>query len=219
MNPTEFVRENILDQKFLGDTVFEWLLFGAFWLAGCVVLIGLHRLLAWRMGAISKRTVNVFDDYLTEIIRRTRLYFLIAAALMIAVNIATLATRTSYWIGSLCYVVFMIQLLIWANGTVDQWIKRYREQRLETDAAAVTTVQAIGFLLRIVIYSIVFLVTLDHFGADITALVAGLGVGGVSPLHWPYRTFWATYSLLFRSFWTNLLGSVIFLRSIRFRAP
>jgi len=46
--------------------------------------------------------------------------------------------------------------------------------------AAVTTMQGLGFLARLVLGSVVVLVGLDHFGVNITAMVAGLGVGGVA---------------------------------------
>jgi len=44
----------------------------------------------------------------------------------------------------------------------------------------VTIFNAIGFVSRIVIWSLVVLLALDNAGIDVTALVAGLGVGGVA---------------------------------------
>jgi small-conductance mechanosensitive channel len=48
------------------------------------------------------------------------------------------------------------------------------------DLAGTTTVAALGFISRTVLWSIVFLLALENFGFDVTALVAGLGVTGIA---------------------------------------
>ncbi|MGD8498895.1 MAG: mechanosensitive ion channel family protein, partial [Chromatiales bacterium] len=39
---------------------------------------------------------------------------------------------------------------------------------------------AVGFVARLVLWSIILLLALDNLGVDVTALVAGLGVGGIA---------------------------------------
>jgi small-conductance mechanosensitive channel len=55
-----------------------------------------------------------------------------------------------------------------------------REQQLEEDAGAVAALDIVGFLVRVSVWAIVFLLALDNLGINITALVAGLGVGGIA---------------------------------------
>lgn len=50
----------------------------------------------------------------------------------------------------------------------------------EADPSRVTAFRAFGLVGRIVLWSILLILTLDNFGVDITALVAGLGIGGIA---------------------------------------
>ena len=45
------------------------------------------------------------------------------------------------------------------------------------DRAAVGSLGIIGFILNVVIWALVLVLTLDNLGVDMTALVAGLGIG------------------------------------------
>jgi small-conductance mechanosensitive channel len=51
---------------------------------------------------------------------------------------------------------------------------------MESDAASVTTIAALGFLGRVAIWAIVALLAMENLGVDVTALVAGMGVGGIA---------------------------------------
>ena len=55
-----------------------------------------------------------------------------------------------------------------------------REKQLKEDAGAVAAMDVVSFLLKIGIWTTVFLLTLDNLGVNITALLAGLGVGGIA---------------------------------------
>jgi small-conductance mechanosensitive channel len=51
---------------------------------------------------------------------------------------------------------------------------------LETDPASVTTVSALGFVGKLVLWLVILLLALDNLGVDITGLIAGLGIGGIA---------------------------------------
>jgi len=55
-----------------------------------------------------------------------------------------------------------------------------RERGLAASPAAVTGLNAVGLVSRILIWAVVLLLVLDNLGIDVTAQVAGLGVGGVA---------------------------------------
>jgi small-conductance mechanosensitive channel len=54
------------------------------------------------------------------------------------------------------------------------------KRRMKQDAASVTTVTAIGFLAKLVLWTLVILLSLDNVGVNVTALIAGLGIGGIA---------------------------------------
>ena len=51
---------------------------------------------------------------------------------------------------------------------------------VSSQAGTVTTLTMVGFVLRVIIWSVLVLIGLDNLGIDITALIAGLGIGGIA---------------------------------------
>lgn len=74
----------------------------------------------------------------------------------------------------------MTQGAFWGSAAISFGILRYRQQKMEEDAHSVTTFTALGFILRIILWSFILLLALDNLGVKITTLVAGLGIGGIA---------------------------------------
>jgi small-conductance mechanosensitive channel len=87
--------------------------------------------------------------------------------------------RVSSFVGSAAFLGLLYQILHWAGALIGSGTAVYVE-RERLAGAEITTIQGIGVLARLAVGVIVVLVGLDHFGVNITAMVAGLGVGGVA---------------------------------------
>jgi small-conductance mechanosensitive channel len=83
-------------------------------------------------------------------------------------------------IGRLLVVGLLVQLGIWAVAGLGRFMALRRERELVEDASAVAAMDIVSFLTRVAVWAIVFLLVLDNLGVNITALVAGLGVGGIA---------------------------------------
>ncbi len=171
---------DILGREFLGISLRAWLVLLVIWAATTIGLVLLRRFLIWRVKKLAARTKNVVDDVAVALLEQTKLYFLIALALYIAVWTAPLRVGMANYISRIAFVVLLLQVISWGNQLITDWIGRYKERKLEEDAAAVTSMQAVGFIVRLLLYSVVVLIALDNFGIDVTALIAGLGVGGIA---------------------------------------
>jgi small-conductance mechanosensitive channel len=44
----------------------------------------------------------------------------------------------------------------------------------------ITTINTVGFLLRMLLWIILLLIALDNFGVNVTTLIAGMGIGGIA---------------------------------------
>ena len=74
----------------------------------------------------------------------------------------------------------LIQAAFWGSGVVAHLIERYRERQLQVDPGGATAIGAMSFAGRTVVWALVVLLVLDNLGVDVTALVTGLGIGGVA---------------------------------------
>lgn len=165
---------------FLGTPAYVWLMLVALWAASVLVLLLLRRLVGRRLGAVAGRTHIQLDDYLVEVVQGTKTFFLVALGFVIAMHFVDVATNVRAVVRQAVFLLFLVQVIVWGNRIITRWIERYRERRLAEDAASVTTMQAVGILARFVLWTVIFLVALDNLGFDVTALIAGLGVGGIA---------------------------------------
>jgi small-conductance mechanosensitive channel len=69
---------------------------------------------------------------------------------------------------------------IWASHAVRFYLESKQRGSGEVDRSFVGSIDIIAFVARILIWALVLLVALDNLGVNITALLAGLGVGGVA---------------------------------------
>ena len=167
-------------RQFLGLDGADWLVFFAVWLGTALVLYAVNRLLVRRTTAFFRRTATVLDDYLADLLVGTRWFFLTAVGLYVATRVVEPGPRVAAGVASLAFLLLLVQAVLWFNRLVARYIRTYNAARLEDDPGAVTTMQAVGFMSRLAVYSVALLLALSNLGVDITALVASLGIGGIA---------------------------------------
>ncbi|HET7038320.1 MAG TPA: mechanosensitive ion channel family protein, partial [Gemmatimonadales bacterium] len=169
-----------LDRVFLDNTLRTWIVALALGAGTAVVLRVVTRVAVRRLGAMAQRTETYWDDVLTGVLRATSGLFLTIVALLVMVTVLDLPADWEVTLRRVSAVALVIQGGLWATAGLTGWLAAYRRARITEDPAAATTVGALGFVGRIVLWSVVLLLALDNLGVDVTALVAGLGVGGIA---------------------------------------
>lgn len=170
----------VWDLTFLGNRVQHWVI--ALGLAVVVVaaLAAVKRVIVRRLGPLAEHTPSDLDDVVIDLVRRTRSYLIVAAAVYAAALVLALPRGVERLIGALAAIAFLLQLGVWGSGIIAFAVARYARQRMAQDAATATTMAVLSLVGRLVLWAGIFLLALDNFGVDITALVAGLGVGGIA---------------------------------------
>jgi small-conductance mechanosensitive channel len=166
--------------RFLGLDGAEWLVFFAVWASTTLALYLLNRLLVRRTAAWFRRTRTVLDDYLADLLVGTRWFFLAAVGLYAATRVVEPGPRVAGAVASLAFLLLLVQAVLWFNRLIARYIRTYNAARLADSPGAVTTMQAVGFVSRLLVYTVALLLALDNLGVDITALVASLGIGGIA---------------------------------------
>ncbi|MBM0105427.1 mechanosensitive ion channel family protein [Steroidobacter sp. S1-65] len=115
-----------------------------------------------------------------QVLSRTTLLLLVVVALFIGSQWLVKGPAVQRVLQSAVTIALFWQAGIWMVAAVAIWLDRKRQRSLATDRAAVGSLGIIGFVLNVVIWAMVLLLTLDNLGIDITALIAGLGIGGIA---------------------------------------
>ena len=113
-----------------------------------------------------------------RVLSKTSFVFMVAAALDIVVTYAAVPPRLERLVDIFFVVTFALQGAIWARelvlGTVARRVAEDSDSTLGNAAALIRV------LVSIVAFALAIIVILDNLGANVTALIAGLGVGGIA---------------------------------------
>ncbi|HEX6587951.1 MAG TPA: mechanosensitive ion channel family protein [Longimicrobiales bacterium] len=172
--------EEILEQTWFGNTPREWLTAGIVAAVVFLVLWGLEWLGTRRFARFAERSRFTFDDVIVATLRATRFWFTLAVALWAGSLALALDASVRGHVGTALKLLVVLQAGLWAFAAIGAWVRSYAARRMQTDPSAVTTMSAVGLIARIVVAAFLLLAALQALGFDVTALVAGLGIGGIA---------------------------------------
>ena len=116
----------------------------------------------------------------SELSRSTRLWFLLVLALFCGSLLLEFPEKTRLILESITIAIGLIQTGFWGSKIMSYGVERYVVTTADNEGAGKMTASAISLLGSVALWSIVLLVMLANFGVDVTAMVAGLGVGGIA---------------------------------------
>ena len=167
-----------LSNVFYGNDIKTWLT--ALGIAvGLMILLRLvEQVLIVRVQRLTRKTDTVIDDAVVGSLRKTKLTYLFVVAAFLGSLVLTLPERLRSIAWQVLVVATLLQAGIWVSSGLQIWLENYRAS--EEDGANRTTMNALSFLVRVALWTTVLLLILDNLGVDVTALVTGLGIGGVA---------------------------------------
>ena len=125
------------------------------------------------------------DDYsfsaiFNRIVRRFRLYFMVATGLVITDRILELPQTISTFSHVLFVITATLQAAEFVQEAAVSSIRRQAIRHPQDASTLASAVNLIKWFINVVIWSFALLLILDNVGADVTTLIAGLGIGGVA---------------------------------------
>jgi len=170
----------LLETTYLGITLMEWLAALVTALLIFSVITILKAFLLRRLAAVADTTSTELDDLLLEVGRVTRPLLVACISLYIGSLALPLGERAAGILATIFVLVLLLQAGLWIGAVVSFAFIRYFRKRAGDDAAAGTMVSALAFVARVAVWATVLLVALQTLGVQVTALVAGLGIGGIA---------------------------------------
>jgi small-conductance mechanosensitive channel len=170
----------IWNMTFAGNTIAAWAVALSIMLAAILVLRVATRLIAQQIRRLAQGTTTALDDLVADLMARTTSLFVGVIALWAASYALTLGPRAAQALRILVVFGLLIQAAIWVSAVANHFLTGYRRRVQTEDPGVATAMGAVAFLVRVAVWGSVLLIALDTLGVDITALVAGLGVGGIA---------------------------------------
>jgi small-conductance mechanosensitive channel len=169
-----------LHRVIFGNTIEHWLqsfaLAAALWIGFWIV----RKIGAKYLGIIAEKRHNTVYETLSDLTQRTKLLFLLLVSISVALRPLTLPPAIDRVVDRALIVATVIQVGLWGGAFLRLWIEPYLSKKIGHGSNQTSTLAAVSFLLRAVFYSLLVIWGLDNLGINVSALVAGLGVGGIA---------------------------------------
>ena len=170
----------LLAREFLENSLLNWLIATVVLIAAYSALVLGRRFLVRRLERTASTTATMVDDVVLHGLERTRKSFLFVLALAAAALALDVPPGRRTLIQQVARLVFLLQFASWGNGAIGFWLARLTRTRAQTDRGSITTLNVVAIVMRVVLWAMVFLLALQSFGVDVTALITGLGIAGVA---------------------------------------
>jgi small-conductance mechanosensitive channel len=159
----------------------DWAVGAAIASGVALVLYALRTVLARRLQRLALSTSTVVDDIAVEVLRKTRWYLIIALALLAGSLALTLPPGAGSLIHRATAIAVLLQLAVWGNTLVAHWLHRWANRRAGDDKVGEATLRAIAFAAKGLVWALILVLALRNvLDYDITALLTGLGIGGIA---------------------------------------
>lgn len=172
--------EALLGKTYFHNTVGQWAM-----AAGIVVVVFfaaliIRRVIRTHYARMAATAQMEFMELPLKVASQTTVLFLLIAAFFAGLQSLNLPAKPDRLLLTIMTIAAFWQVGVWVASAVATWLERKQRYALERDRAAAGSFGIIAFVARALIWALVLLLTLDNLGIDITALVAGLGIGGIA---------------------------------------
>lgn len=180
--PTELTE--LLEREYFGNSLLDWGIAGAATLAALFVLMLLRGILRSRLGKFLAGREQHVAAFAGRLLQRTSWLLMLVLAIWFGTRFLARSDGLEKLIQVALVISVALQAISWAmealEFAMDAFVRRRREAAGGYDPGLATAMPAIRFLGRLVVIVAVTLLALDNMGVDVTAMIAGLGVGGIA---------------------------------------
>ncbi|NJN01096.1 MAG: mechanosensitive ion channel family protein [Leptolyngbyaceae cyanobacterium SL_1_1] len=171
---SEFLKTEILNNQ-----VSDYLLAIAILLGGVLVINLIKSLFLSRLKRWSNRTATDLDDRLVILIERPVMRLCYVGTFYVSVHNLSLHPILAQAVEVICIILVTVLGIQLLGSLVEYSIRIYWITR-NRDAALEQTLHALVPAVKVVVWAVGIVFLLDNLGFDISAVVAGLGIGGVA---------------------------------------
>lgn len=171
--------KGFLQQTFLHNRILDYLICLSVFLIGIIVIQIFKRFLLKRLREWAKRTTTTIDDFLIRMIEKELLPLFYFGAFYVSIQGLTLNPALEKGInvlGLILLTIFGVRFLlaVIVYGLENYWVKK------EKDVAKKQGLKGILMTVKVIVWGLAIIILLDNFGIKVSALIAGLGIGGVA---------------------------------------
>lgn len=175
--------QEFLNQSFYGNTLYNYAVAIGIFIIGIIILKIFKKIILSRLKKWSEKTTTTVDDFLVKEIDKAVVPVLYIAILYFAIKSLTFPEKTVVIIDKVLIVLATFFFIKVITSTLKYSLNSFVKKRASEEADAerrLKQIRGITLILSIVIWSVGFVFLLDNLGFQISAVIAGLGIGGIA---------------------------------------
>ena len=134
-----------------------------------------------KLTKLVRATHTKIDDLALFLVRKAKFWVILVLSIYAGTLVLELALDQQRIISIVTVAAFSIQVGLWASGAIIFLLGDFRKRKEdEGDTSSLGAIMMIAVVARMLVWILIGLVIVDNLGVDVTALVAGLGIGGLA---------------------------------------
>lgn len=187
-----------LEATYLGNTVFQYLIFFAIIIGSIVVGRIIYYISKKILRVKAEKTKNKLDDVIIDVIEKPLVFLIFIIGLIVALRTLTLSESFDGVASNVAQILITLDIFWFMIAFVDALIVGYitpltAKTKSDLDDMLVPLIRK---LIKTVLIVIAIIIIIDNFGYNVTSLIAGLGIGGLA------------FALAAKDMLANLFGGV-----------
>lgn len=172
--------QEILSWIYLGNSVETWL-----WALGAACVLAfvfnfIMKRLVKSFSSFAEKTETDFDDLVSALLKKTSIVLILIFSVYIVTFFLDLTQQIREFRKSVIIICVFVQVGFWGGGFIDYYVSKKLAGVGTKAGSTVTHIKSLGFLVKLVLWVVLGILTIDNLGFDPTAIIAGLGVGGIA---------------------------------------
>lgn len=171
--------QNLIEQTFWGNRVIDYLICVGIFFVGLFVVKICQFIILKRLKKWAEKTVTTIDDFIVGVIQRVALPLMYFGVLYLSINslvIHPFLKKNIDIVAMAILTIFVTRFVITiiTYGFSVYWKKKTQNLAFERSLSGILRV------IRLIIWGLAVVFFLDNMGFKISAVIAGLGVGGIA---------------------------------------
>jgi small-conductance mechanosensitive channel len=171
--------QNFFNQIYLGNKLSAYIIALAAFVGGIILIKVLDKIILRRLKKWSEKTETTLDDFLVRGIERTIVPLLYFLSFYIAVKSLSIDKRIEKYFDIISIIIFTFFILRTLSSVITYSLKTFVKKR-GADEQKQKQLKGISTVISVIIWSLGFVFVLDNLGFKVSAVIAGLGIGGIA---------------------------------------
>jgi len=171
--------QQLTNLMFLGNSILDYLIFALIFFTGFLVVKIIEHVILRRLKKWAEKTATTFDDFIIGVIKRIGVPLAYFGVFYLGIDILVLDPLFKKIINIVAIGILTLAAVRFGIALISHGFKVYLSKRGK-DAALKRSLDGILVVTKVVIWGLAIVYFLDNLGFKITAVIAGLGIGGVA---------------------------------------